>query len=237
MANYKTGILIQARLSSSRFPKKMLEKIGEYTLLEYVYNRCKVSNLSNIVAIITSLEKSDDKIVELCKDKNIPYFRGNLENVLDRYIQASNYFNIDLLCRVSGDSPFVDVFAIDDMFKIFNVNPDLEYSIVSNSLNGFLSEVVQVKTLKIIAQMNLSISDKEHVTKYIRDNIEQFQTYQFNINKKPKELKEFSLTVDYKNDLEIIKNIDKQLSNLKFTSDDIIRILREQYELSSTRIS
>ena len=95
-----TGILIQARLSSSRYPSKMLDKVGNVTLLEYVYHRCKTSKLANKVIVITSTDKSDDALYDLCLDKEIPLFRGDLNNVLERYICAANENKIELICRV-----------------------------------------------------------------------------------------------------------------------------------------
>ena len=110
----KKGILIQSRLSSSRLPKKMLMDIGGYKLVEFVYKRAILSTQSDMVAIITSTHRSDDELYEFCKAKNIPVFRGSLDNVLERYIEASDFFELDIVVRVCGDSPFVDVDYIDE---------------------------------------------------------------------------------------------------------------------------
>jgi len=226
MANYKKGILIQARLSSSRFPKKMLEKVGDVTLLEYVYLRCQKSKQADVVAIITSNDTSDNEIETICLKKNIPFFRGDLNDVLKRYIDASKYFDIDLVCRVSGDSPFVDVNGIDRQFLEFERREELEYSIIDNSLNGFLSEVIKLDTLEKIDQLVTSSEDREHVTKYIRENLNKFNTTKIDIASKPREFEYLSLTVDYPEDIQIIRKVAKKLINFDFNSDDIIRNLK-----------
>ena len=95
------AILIQARLSSSRFPKKMLENIGGITLMEYVYKRCKNSMRADRVIVITSNNKTDDELYRLCLDKNILVFRGDLENVLKRYIDAT-YIPLDYSKKAKG---------------------------------------------------------------------------------------------------------------------------------------
>jgi len=100
----KKAILIQARLNSSRFPKKMLKKLGEFTLVEYVYNRCLASKETDLVGVITSLEKSDDELANLCKSKNIPFYRGNLNNVLDRYIKAGEFLTIEQIPQKVAES-------------------------------------------------------------------------------------------------------------------------------------
>jgi spore coat polysaccharide biosynthesis protein SpsF (cytidylyltransferase family) len=223
----KNVILIQARLNSNRFPNKMLEKIENITLVEYVYLRCKQVTNTDKVAIITSINKSDDKLYNLCIRKNIPVFRGDLDNVLQRYIEASEYFKSNVICRVCGDSPFVDVEAINTQFNMFQQNNELQYSTTTNSLNGFMSEVMTLDVLKKIYKQNLDTSHKEHVTKYIRDNISKYNTLELNLNVRPKELCKYTLTVDYPQDIKIIKKIVEFLTGFNFTSKNVLHILRK----------
>ncbi|MCX6077352.1 MAG: hypothetical protein NTW78_10800 [Campylobacterales bacterium] len=223
----KKAILIQARLSSSRFPNKMLQEINGMTLAEFVYNRCKESKNSDDVIIITSKESSDDALYNMCINKNITVFRGELDDVLKRYIEASKYHNIDIVCRVCGDSPFVDIAAIDDMFYNFEYSNEIEYIATTNSLNGFMSEIFRLNLLERIYDENLSKEDKEHVTKYIRDNILDFQAKELNLFLKPLELEKYTLTVDYPDDIVLIKKIASSLNDFHFTSNDIINILKQ----------
>lgn len=223
----KKAILIQSRLSSSRFPKKMVAKISDLTLVEYVYNRCKSSQKADIVAIITSSESSDDELYDLCIKKEIPVFRGSLNNVLERYVNAGEHYKSDLICRVSGDSPFVDIESIDKMFTIME-SEALDYMIVENCLNGFISEVINLNTLKSISNITNDKEDLEHVTRYIRNNLVKFNTKLIDSNLKPKELDYITLTVDYREDLELVKKIIKNLEDFNFTSNDIINILRKK---------
>ena len=194
--------------------------------MEYVYYRCKTSKESDFVAIITSKESSDDDIEKICIENNIPIFRGDLNDVLQRYVDAVEFFNVDLVCRVSGDSPFVDVESIDKQFELLSKS-DKEYSIVTNCLNGFVSEVTKADTLKRISKYDLTDADKEHVTKYIRDNIDNFKSIQVDINKKPKRFEHVTLTIDYPNDIELARELAEQLPKFDFTSDDVISQLGE----------
>ncbi len=220
-------ILIQARLSSSRFPKKMLHQLNGISLIEYVYNRCKQSNRADDVVVITSIEKSDDELFELCKSKNIAVYRGDLNNVLKRYIGASEFFDVDVICRVCGDSPFVDIEAIDKMFLQFNDVATLDYMQTKNTLNGFMSEVFTLNLLKKIYNADLSVEDKEHVTKYLRDNMSNFNTKELILDLRPEELAKFTLTIDYLDDIFIAEKIIRHLINYEFKSNDIIEILKK----------
>jgi len=212
----------------------MLETINSISLLEYVYNRCQTSKKSDKVIVITSTEESDNELFDLCTMKNIPVYRGSLDNVLERYIQAAKYFDVDIVCRVCGDSPFVDVKAIDTMFQSMSDYSELEYMSTKNSLNGFTSEVFSLDVLESINEKNLTIADKEHVTKHIRDNIAFFKVKELDLNLKPKELENFTLTVDYKNDLNIAKKIALEIEGFEFLSTEVLNVLKnigENYEL------
>src|SRR5574344_61029 len=112
----KKAILIQATLSSTRFPNKVMCELNSYSLIEYIYTRCKQTKIANQVIVITSIDSTDDPLYNLCIQKQISVFRGNLHDVLYRYIDAAEFHKIDVICRVCGDSPFVDIEAIDKMF-------------------------------------------------------------------------------------------------------------------------
>lgn len=222
----KKVILIQARLSSSRFPQKMLKNLGSYTLLEYVYRRCCQSKKAQNVIIVTSIDATDNDLYQLCISKSIPVYRGSLENVFERYLNCSTENCIDIIARVCGDSPFVDIDALDKSFDFFEKQENLEYSFVSNTLNGFMSEVFTVNLLKKLYNLPLDNIHQEHVTKYIRDYIEQFDVQELRLNLKPKYLEHFTLTIDYESDLAIAQKIIEQLDDFSFTSEQVIKILK-----------
>jgi spore coat polysaccharide biosynthesis protein SpsF len=220
-------ILIQARMSSTRFPGKMLQKLGSSTLVEYVYKRCVTSSEAETVCIVTSEDKTDDALHRLCLEKKIPVCRGDLHNVLKRYITCAEALKASVICRVCGDSPFVDIEAIDEGFKHLKGNPQLEYLYTDNILNGFMSEVFTLEVLKRVHTLDLSESDKEHVTKYMRDNINEFYTECLNLELRPKGLSDYTLTIDYEADLKLAQEINTHLKGFNFKSDDIIKILNQ----------
>lgn len=223
----KTGILIQARLSSSRFPRKMLDDLCDFRLFEYVYNRCRMSKKADFVAIITSNDASDNELAYFCDSCNIPVFRDDLNNVLERYIKAADYFGLENVVRVCGDSPFVDVDLIDEIIQLA-LSGDFEYCAVVDCLNGFMSEFVRLNTLKQVAlKTDVSVGDKEHVTKYIRDRTDQFKCGFVEANLRPKELEHYTLTVDYPADIEVARKICEDLKGFDFRSTDILRILQK----------
>ena len=78
---------IQARLNSTRLPNKVMKKVNGYPMLFYVLERLKKTRLKEKIYVLTSLEKSDLRIVKYCKKNNVNFFRGNLNNVFLRYFE------------------------------------------------------------------------------------------------------------------------------------------------------
>lgn len=226
-----SGILIQARMSSTRFPGKMLADIGPYGLVEFVYRRCLEAKNPNIVAVITSLDPSDDKLYDFCIEHNIKIFRGNLDNVLSRYIEAADNFKIDTIVRVCGDSPFVDVEKIDEMLEIYQ-NKNLDYVNFDKTtvLWGLDSEVISTNLLKKISTLNLLDEDKEHVTLYIKKTIEQYKSAQIKLHHPQDQVEKLKLTVDYREDLELCKKLLKHFEHkqFKFSTDDVDQAIKKE---------
>ena len=106
---------IQARMSSTRLPGKVLKLINGKPVLWHVVSRLQFSkNLTKIV-VLTSTDKSDDEISDYCKDQNFLCFRGDLDDVLKRFYDASNFYNSDNIIRITADCPLIDPVIVDDL--------------------------------------------------------------------------------------------------------------------------
>ena len=144
---FKKGIFIQSRMTSSRLPGKMMKPFCGIPLVEYVYRRCLTARDVDVIAVLTSTELSDTILYDYCRKMNIPVFRGDLNNVLHRYIEAANYYHVDYVCRVCGDSPFVDTAMIAPMFHEIAFSSH-DYISLAGCIDGFFSEIVSTSTLK-----------------------------------------------------------------------------------------
>lgn len=207
----------------------MLKTIGGIPLVEFIYKRCILSNVSNLVSVITSDEESDDELFEYCNRHNIEAFRGSLNNVLHRYVKAAEFYNSSVICRVCGDSPFVDTQLIDEMFQLCEreqldyVAPDKRKCIA-----GLDSEVITLSALKKSMANYTSDNEIEHVTVYIRNKPKDFRIKFVDADLKPNNLKDFVLTVDYPDDLLLCnKIIDFTGNNFNFSSKDILLAMSE----------
>ena len=112
--------LLQARTNSKRLTKKILRKINNVPMFLVIINSLKRSKYIKKIILTTSIYKSDDILISICKKKKINYFRGDLEDVSKRIRDLllklrikKNYF-----VRISADSPLIDFNLIDKFIKI-----------------------------------------------------------------------------------------------------------------------
>ncbi|MBN2547569.1 MAG: glycosyltransferase family protein [Anaerolineales bacterium] len=119
LSNPRIVAIIQARMSSSRLPGKVLQDLGGKSMLERVVERTRRASLINAVAVATTTDPSDEAIAELCATQGYPCYRGSLQDVLDRYYQAARSFNAEVIVRITADCPVIDPQLIDRTILAF----------------------------------------------------------------------------------------------------------------------
>ncbi|WP_373515394.1 cytidylyltransferase domain-containing protein [Persicitalea sp.] len=174
----KTLAIIQARMTSTRLPGKILMKIGGQSLLEINLRRiAKADNIDKIVVATTNLP-SDDKTAELVESLGFAVFRGDENDVLDRFYQAASQQSEQqseqpkYIVRLTADCPLIDAELID---KIIRHTLDHELDYCSNTLDphypdGQDAEVFKFSALQQAWQEAKLPSEREHVTPYIWSN-------------------------------------------------------------------
>src|SRR4051812_31068148 len=114
--------VIQARMSSSRLPGKVLMPIAEKPLLWHVVHRLRQCRSVDRIAVATSTDARDDAIEAFCAAERILCIRGSLDNVLDRYRLAAERSEARTLLRITGDSPLIDPGFVDYLIAGFAVS-------------------------------------------------------------------------------------------------------------------
>lgn len=146
--------------------------LGDRTDIGQVFNQISYSKFISKAILATSIDKSDDKLATWSKDNEIECFRGNLDDVLDRYYQAAKLHEPDIVVRITGDCPLIDPEIVDKVIALF-LNNNFDY--VSNVNpptfpDGLDTEVFTFKALEESWNNAKLNSDREHVTPYIRNN-------------------------------------------------------------------
>lgn len=206
----KICALIQVRMKSKRLPKKALVDIEGYTAIERVVNNLKPSKYIDEIILATSTNKEDDPIEELAKNKGLPFFRGDEDNVVKRFINAAERFNADIVVRVTGDCPLVS-YEIADYLIENHLKKGADYT--GNNIDeapiGTSSEVFNLSALKKLTSVNINLNYSEYMTFYFRNNPEFFSIDIVPCSKKycrPN----YRMTLDYPDDLEFFRVIFKK---------------------------
>ena len=108
-----TGIIIQARMGSTRLPGKILKTINDRTLLDHIIDRLAELKEEATVVIATSTLPGDDAVEDFCRKKGVLCFRGSEQNVLSRYYECAKQQGFEHIVRLTADNPFVDVEEVD----------------------------------------------------------------------------------------------------------------------------
>lgn len=191
-------------MGATRLPGKVLKKVKGITLLEYEINRVKHAKKIHKIVVATTDKRQDDKIIKFCRQKKISCFRGDEKDVLDRYYQCSRlYPQYESIIRITGDCPLIDPVIIDQVISFFEKG---NYDYASNALketfpDGLDTEIFKSWALKEAAQKANLLSEREHVTLYIRNN----KKYKKGNFSSPHDWSHFRLTVDEPADFEVIK--------------------------------
>ena len=203
-------VFIQARSNSKRFDKKVLKMIYGLPLIIHVVNNVKKSKSVKDIIVATSNNISDKNLIKLLKNFKIKFFRGELENVVLRFVRLAMKIKCKYFIRISGDSPLIDNKIIEYAIKIHKKNKN--FDIITNVFprtfpKGQSVEIIKVQILKDYIN-KMSKSDLEHVTRYFYKNSSKFKIKNFKSKNKKKVMK---LSVDTISDfIKIKKKIDKR---------------------------
>jgi len=224
----RTVIIAQARMTSTRLPGKVLKTVLGKPLLAYFVERLRRVSLADQVLIATTINASDEPIVNLCRTLQTGFTRGSEDDVLARYHDAAVVSGADTVVRVTSDCPLIDPVVIDEAIRFFNATfPNFDY--VSNSLEpsyplGMGVEVFSSRALREAFCEATREPDREHVTPFLYTHPERYRIGGLRYSH---DLSRHRWTVDTPQDLELISRIIEALYPLKpdFNLADIVELL------------
>tara|TARA_B100000029_G_scaffold513062_1_gene611452 strand:+ start:2079 stop:2855 length:777 start_codon:yes stop_codon:yes gene_type:complete len=225
--------IIAARTGSSRLPNKvMLDLLGK-TALERMIERVKMSKTIDNIVIATSTQKNDKVIEKLCNEINIECITGSEDDLLSRYQLVVEKINPEIIVKMGADSILIDPLTIDKVVKTFLSN---EYDYVSNYgipktyPEGCTADVYTSKTLTEAFLNAKKPSEREHINPYIWNNPQKYTSFRVDYEK---DISNFRLSLDYKEDYIVIKTIFENLypKNNYFTLENIIEWLEKNPQI------
>ncbi len=222
--------LITARLKSKRLKKKILRKIKKKEILSHMIDRIKYSKFINKIVICTSNLPDDKPLCRLAKRKKVDFYQGSPEDVLLRLYKAAKKYKAKYVINITADCPLVDPYYIDKVAsKIRKSNYDLIRTF--DLPHGIFIYGIKVKALEKICNIKIK-SDTEVWERYFTDT-GLFKVHDLKISNRKHVWPGLRLTLDYPEDLKLIKKIFLKLykKNKIFNTDDIINLLRKEPEL------
>jgi spore coat polysaccharide biosynthesis protein SpsF len=229
--------VIQARTGSSRLPNKILLPLSNLPLLYRMYERVEASKLKGIIFIATTLDKSDDKVEELCKEFKLNCYRGHPTDLLDRHYQAAKLYNADAVVKIPSDCPLIDKDIIDKVID-FYINNSNKFDYVSNLHpasypDGNDVEIMSMSALED-AWLNASKAmEREHTTPYFWENPDKFRIGNVVWESGLDYSMSHRFTIDYEKDYNFIKRVYDELYpiNPKFALKEILDLLERKPEI------
>ena len=224
--------ILQARMTSSRLPGKVLRPILGRPMLERQIERILRSKRIDRLVVATSLNPEDDAIEALCRRLEVDCFRGDLQNVLDRFYQAARQYDPNHVIRLTGDCPLVDPVLVDKLVDFYLAQKcDYASNCQEPTLpDGLDAEVFSFTVLEQTWKEAELPSHLEHVTPFIRSNPERFKSCCYKYHK---DLSHLRWVVDEPEDLEFIRQIYETLypDEPEFETEDVLALLERKPEL------
>jgi spore coat polysaccharide biosynthesis protein SpsF len=225
--------IIQARLGSTRFPKKVFADLAGKPLIWHVINRLKYSDRINNIVLATTNSTTDDDLANWANIEHVNLFRGSENNVLERFYFAAKQYSADIIVRITADDPFKDPTIIDKVIDtLLDENLDFAYNNNPPTFpEGLDTEVFTYDAIEKAYFQSNDDYEKEHVTQYFYRNNEVFKQSNFrNVN----DISNLRWTIDTELDYEMTKQVYNVLyrEDSIFQMNDILRLLDEKPEIS-----
>ena len=223
--------IIQARMDSTRLPSKVMADIAGKPMLWHIIHRVRqMSSISGVV-LATTYDPSDLPIADFATCESIAIYRGDKENVLDRYYQAASLHKATHIVRITADCPLLDPAISDDVVNFYLEN---DYDYVSNINpptfpDGLDTEVFSFTALERTWRNARLKSDREHVTPYIIKHPEIFKIGNFIHSEDQSALR---WTVDEPRDLEFVRQVYHYLGTDLFGMQQVLDVLRKHPQIS-----
>jgi spore coat polysaccharide biosynthesis protein SpsF len=233
----KVVIIVQARMASSRLPGKVLLPVLGKSILALMVERLQMIKHQASIVIATTVNPEDDVIVQEAELLNIPCYRGDQHNLLDRHYQAALLHDADVALKIPSDCPLIDPRIIDHVLNNFFAGQD-NADYVSNLHpatypDGNDVEIMTMQCLKQTWQNASKPLELEHTTPYIWENPHLFKIGNVSWENGLDYSMSHRFTIDYHEDYLFIKRVFEELypANKSFSCDDIIDLLNRKPDI------
>ena len=227
----KVAAIIAARMNSERMYGKPMKEIKGKSIIWHVVERLKRIKCINEIIIATSDKSENDVFIEFANENNLKFYRGDEEDVLDRFYHAAKENDVDVILRLTSENPLLYIDHVDPLVEE-HINENFDFSYMSKLPVCCFVEVISFRVLEDAWKNGSEKHRSELVTLYIEENSGK---YNMNVKEAPTELqRDYRLTVDTPKDLELMREIYGELykENEIVTLKDAIKFLDDNPDIA-----
>jgi spore coat polysaccharide biosynthesis protein SpsF len=208
----RTAAIIEARMTSTRLPGKILLPVMDRPLLELLIERLRRASTLDTIVVATTVNQTDDVVEDLARSLGVACFRGSEEDVLGRVLGAAGSVSAATIVEVTGDCPLIDPAIVDRVVDALrNSGSDYASNILQRTYpRGLDVQAFPTRVLKRVAELTDDPVDHEHVSLYIYEHPETFSLTSVESHL-PSRFADLRLTVDTPDDLEVVRRIFQAL--------------------------
>jgi len=230
----RTVIIVQARMSSTRLPGKVLMPLAGKPLLLRMLERVASSVEADKIVVATTVSRIDDRIEELCKKSGFACYRGHPTDLLERHYLAGEAFDADVVVKIPSDCPLIDPAVIDRVILYYKTHFPL-FDYVSN-LHPASYNDVELMPLAVLEQAWQEASkdyEREHTTPYIWEQPLRYRIGNVIWDSGRDYSMSHRFTIDYKEDYDFIKRVYDELwsETRPFSLTDVLELLDDKKEI------
>jgi spore coat polysaccharide biosynthesis protein SpsF len=226
------GAIVQARMGSTRLPGKALLDIEGTSMLARVIDRTRRARSIDRVIVATTTKPQDDPLAAHARELAVEVFRGDEEDVLDRYYQAASHHALDVVVRITSDCPLLDPELVDQVVRpLLDRSSAVDYS--ANTLRrtyprGLDVEAVPFATLARAWREAQSAHERAHVFPYVYEHPDQFSLAGIS---DAVDRSDMRWTVDTEEDLLFVREVCRALGARDFTWVDVLHLIETRPQL------
>ena len=223
----KALAIVQARMSSSRLPGKVLADVGSEPMLSLLLRRLARAQRIDRVVVATSVESEDAAVADVAHGLGVDVARGPLDDVLERFVQAMDAFAGPVV-RITGDCPLIDPSLVDSAIAAFLARPGCAYAsniAVRTYPDGLDVEVIEPAALRVADAEATDPSDREHVTALVRRDPKRFPAVEI---RHDTPLGDLRWVVDTEADLAFVRAVVVRLGDRRYEAslEEILEAVR-----------
>ncbi|NND93255.1 MAG: aminotransferase [Flavobacteriales bacterium] len=245
MSEPKFGFVVQARMGSTRLPGKVLMDFHEGKSILLIILDLLGSHFSDVPIIVATTEKSlDDPIVELTTSSGYSVLRGDVDDVLSRFLAASEKWSLTHLVRICADNPLLNTHLIQELIDQGLSNPELDYishrfedgrPIIKSHL-GLSAEWVKASALKKCHDMTKESWYYEHVTNFIYAHPEDFEISWLELPSNLSNRQDIRFTCDSAEDFDLLQTVFNRFREMKSDKkglDQLVGLVDRESEMAT----